>query len=118
MAKLSNASVKIGDIFYDSWGYDQTNIDFYQVVGLRGKSSVELRAIHSLHEPDGYMSEKVRPDVGNFKLGKGYKTRLIDSNEESIVRRVREYAPGDVWAGSECLRLCGPDKELVATHYA
>ena len=26
------ALVKVGDIFYNSWGYDQTNIDWYQVV--------------------------------------------------------------------------------------
>lgn len=32
--------VKVGDFFYSSWGYDQTNIDFYKVVGLTpsGKS--------------------------------------------------------------------------------
>lgn len=23
---------KVGDIFYTSWGYEQTNIEFYQVV--------------------------------------------------------------------------------------
>ena len=26
--------VKVGDIYYTSWGYDQTNIDFYEVVPL------------------------------------------------------------------------------------
>lgn len=32
--------VKVGDFFYSSWGYDQTNIDFYKVVGTTksGKS--------------------------------------------------------------------------------
>jgi hypothetical protein len=24
--------VKVGDIFYSSWGYDQTNVDFYKVI--------------------------------------------------------------------------------------
>jgi hypothetical protein len=28
--------VKIGDIFHFSWGYDQTNVDFYQVIDKRG----------------------------------------------------------------------------------
>lgn len=27
----------VGDIIYDSWGYDQTNIDFYQVVAVTAK---------------------------------------------------------------------------------
>ena len=31
-------SVKLGDWFYCSWGYDQTNVDFYKVVGVTPKS--------------------------------------------------------------------------------
>jgi len=27
-------ALKVGDILYDSWGYDQTNVDFYQVVAV------------------------------------------------------------------------------------
>lgn len=27
----------IGDVFYCSWGWEQTNIDFYQVVAIKGK---------------------------------------------------------------------------------
>jgi hypothetical protein len=30
--------LKVGDIFVCSWGYDQTNIDYFEVVGLHGKS--------------------------------------------------------------------------------
>lgn len=29
--------VEVGDFFVSSWGYDQTNIDFYKVVGLTKK---------------------------------------------------------------------------------
>lgn len=25
---------KVGDVFYRSWGYDQTNVDFYELVSL------------------------------------------------------------------------------------
>lgn len=37
--------VKVGDVFRSSWGYDQTNIDFYEVTRLIGKSTVEVRPI-------------------------------------------------------------------------
>jgi hypothetical protein len=37
-------NIKIGDIFYNSWGYEQTNIDFYQVVSTTAKT-ITLRAI-------------------------------------------------------------------------
>lgn len=30
--------MKEGDILVSSWGYDQTNVDFYQVVGVSGKT--------------------------------------------------------------------------------
>ena len=33
-------SIVIGDVLYNSWGYDQTNIDYYQVVG---KTAAKLR---------------------------------------------------------------------------
>lgn len=28
------ATVKIGDVFVRSWGYDQTNVDFYEIVSV------------------------------------------------------------------------------------
>jgi hypothetical protein len=34
----------VGDVIYNSWGYDQTNIDWYQVVEVKPKSIV-IRAI-------------------------------------------------------------------------
>ena len=30
----NKAGVKVGDVFYTSWGYDQTNVDFYQVIAI------------------------------------------------------------------------------------
>ena len=29
-------SLRVGDILYSSWGWEQTNIDFYQVIAIRG----------------------------------------------------------------------------------
>ena len=34
----------IGDVLYTSWGYDQTNVDWYQVTKVKGKS-IWLRKI-------------------------------------------------------------------------
>ena len=39
-------NIKPGDIFYNSWGYEQTNIDFYQVVKTTAKT-ITLRKIKS-----------------------------------------------------------------------
>ena len=45
--KVNKYGVKVGDVFYESWGYGQTNIDFWQVVRLRGTTQIVLRAIKS-----------------------------------------------------------------------
>lgn len=55
--------VEVGDLFYNSWGYDQTNIDFYQVIE-KTKSTFTIREIagRSLGEaPSGPMSDYVTP---------------------------------------------------------
>lgn len=39
-------NIKVGEIVYNSWGYDQTNIDFYQVTATTAKT-ITLRAIQS-----------------------------------------------------------------------
>ena len=54
-ARLHN----VGDILYSSWGYDQTNIDFYQVTSLVGKKMVMLTKIASRIVPsDNQYSNK------------------------------------------------------------
>jgi hypothetical protein len=35
----------VGDILYTSWGWEQTNIDFYKVLGLHGKKSISIVAV-------------------------------------------------------------------------
>lgn len=37
--------MKEGDIYYISWGYDQTNVDFYRVIKLRGKTQAVVQAV-------------------------------------------------------------------------
>lgn len=43
--KVNKYGVKVGDIFSASWGYEQTNNNFFQVVALVGESSVRVREV-------------------------------------------------------------------------
>jgi hypothetical protein len=53
-------------IVYDSWGYDQTNIDWYQIVKI-GPRSVTLRPIAGqIVEATGSMSGQTIPAPGHF----------------------------------------------------
>jgi hypothetical protein len=57
------------DIIYNSWGYDQTNIDFYQVVEVKEKSIV-IRAIcqETVKQDDEHgMTERVVARRDKFK---------------------------------------------------
>ena len=44
MPNPADYGVQPGDIFHDTWGYDQTNVDWYEVTGLTG-ASVRMRPI-------------------------------------------------------------------------
>jgi len=40
-------TLEVGSILVSSWGYDQTNIDYYQVTKLIGKTMVEVQEIRA-----------------------------------------------------------------------
>src|SRR5690606_23434396 len=48
--KAFRHSLKVGDILCSCWGYEQTNVDFYQVVELKGKSTVVLQELAQKRE--------------------------------------------------------------------
>ena len=51
--------IKVGDVFYSSWGYDQTNVNFFQVVEIKEKM-VKIREIAQiLTYQGGAYGEKV-----------------------------------------------------------
>ena len=70
---------KVGDFLYQSWGYDQTNIDFFQIIEVLPKS-VKIRPISQImvKNSEGFMCENVMPDKDNF-------------TGESITRPVKAY---------------------------
>lgn len=118
-AEKKNAfGVKVGDIFSASWGYEQTNIDFYQVIALRGKTQVVLAAIGAYSRQDGFCSAMVKPKKDDFLTG-GYITRLQRHGETSIVRTVKKFENGSIWAGSgdEMLKLTDWETEHNETSY-
>lgn len=54
--------LKGGELLVSSWGYDQTNVDFYAVTRVSGKR-VWIRRIASDGEATGPMQERVWPRV-------------------------------------------------------
>lgn len=62
--------LRVGDILYTSWGYDQTNVEFYQVVSLTA-ASAKIRQIGEDVTSRSRGSDRVSAQKGKFL---GYPT--------------------------------------------
>lgn len=58
-----NHNVKVGDIFVASWGYEQTNLDFFLVTELVGAQSVRILPVHLGVVEEETMSHGMARDV-------------------------------------------------------
>lgn len=67
--------IKVGDIICNSWGWEQTNIDFYQVTRLVGRTKFEVKEISQSRTEDGFMSGKCS----------ALKDRFIENGEIHIL---------------------------------
>lgn len=56
---------KVGDLFKTCWGYDQTNIEYFELVELKGKMGV-LREIAQERTETGFMQGKCVPVPGQY----------------------------------------------------
>lgn len=56
----------VGDVIYNSWGYDQTNIDFYEIVKTSAHF-VWLQSIARDLKETGFMSGEVTPCPGTCR---------------------------------------------------
>jgi hypothetical protein len=71
------ANVKVGDIFIDSWGWEQTNVDFYQVVAKPSAKTIVVREIacETVEGSEGMMCRNVRAVPDAF-IGEEMKKRI------------------------------------------
>lgn len=83
--KRENATrnLVVGDVLRASWGYDQTNIDYYLVVGLVGKAMVEVVEIGAHSENNGNMTGTSAPDVTN-KIGEVMRKKATGANGDTV----------------------------------
>jgi len=88
---------KVGDIIHHSWGYGQTQADFYQVVKLTDKT-VTVRAIgaKTVEGSEAYMSRRAMPVKDNF-LTERLHSALVKhcDGKEEIRKRISAYVQND-----------------------
>ena len=100
MPNPADYGVQVGDIFHDTWGYDQTNVDWYEVTGLTG-ASVRMRPIaHDyIEDGPGAMTGKSTPRPGEF-TGPEFTKRIYDYDGEVHVNSPSGYGSCSPWDGT------------------
>ena len=88
--------VNVGDIFVCSWGYDQTNIDYYKVLEVKNKSVV-ISAIGQDRNYTGHMQGECNP-LPDVVIGEP-KTKRILPNGDSVSLKMTSYSWAYPWNG-------------------
>lgn len=100
-AEENQANYQVGDILVSSWGYDQTNIDYYQVIERTAKMAT-IQKICKEFLDSGYPSEdKVIPLKDAF-VGKPKKKKI-----GTYGITLSSYETASLWDGK-------PDYETAA----
>lgn len=94
---MNHNSLQIGSILYASWGYDQTNIDFYEVTKLIGRCTLELRELGQQQIPnDSSICGKTKPIPGCY-ISEPFRKRI---NIRGSVK-INEVIRARIWSGDE-----------------
>lgn len=98
--KAYSHTLKVGDFLDSSWGYDQTNIDFYQVVEVISDKTVKIRGVKQSLEDTGYRGQdRVRPVKDSWGGHLGDKPHLKRVGIGDHIR-VRSYATASPYEGN------------------
>ena len=94
MAVENQDKYKVGDVLVSLWGYDQTNVDYYQVIEKTAKMvTIQKIASESVEIHCGGAYESVMPTKNNF-IGKPIKKKV-----GAYGVNLNSYATASHWDG-------------------
>lgn len=118
---MENVKPEVGMILVSSWGYDQTNIEFFKIVKVSNKSVWIQQLRNKVVEQTGFMSETVVPSDEVSKggwvdapdgVGQVYDPDHVPAPERKVWKgdsvKLSSYAWARVW----------DNKPKYASHYA
>jgi len=113
---INKYGVKVGDIFFMSWGYEQTNLNFFVVTELVGNQSVRIKeCVLKTTEESMYshgMARDVAFDTSKFEIlerslfckddqkGKGMLKRVCQMGD-SVYLNMTSYANAYPYKGAK-----------------
>ena len=89
-------SFKVGDLLSCSWGYEQTNVDFYQVVALKGRTMITVKKC--------YPERNVVKSISSMSQDVSYFLPdhiIAAEDEEPLTRKVKNFTRGNLPAGDQ-----------------
>ena len=103
--KAFSHGYKVGDTLYSSWGYGQTNIDFYEVVDASSAKTIKMR--------------KVGKQVVKQETGSDYvvPTKGIFSDSKVLTKRVRPNHSVKISSYANAYKWDGKPKRQTASGY-
>ena len=104
--KVNKYGVKVGDLFEASWGYDQTNVNFFQVIALVGECSVRVREVYPRmidENPTCGMAADRTYAITNELLPPASRSCFIEDQENGDLKRLRPgYSKDPKEANKNC----------------
>lgn len=100
---------KPGDVLKSVWGYDQTNVDYFEVVAVVGKM-LDIRPLQQAQKGDGYGgSSKCVPLPGSYQGEAVYRVRAQERGIKS---------PSYSWLNREEPKIVGGVKVYEASYWS
>ena len=95
-AKNFQHGYQVGDILVSVWGYDQTNVEFYQVTELIGSKSIEIQMVSSKVVKESRGSEMVVPIKDRFIRSEKPLRKKVDTRRAV---KLNSYSYARPWSG-------------------
>ena len=106
--RAAGHGLQVGDVLRASWGYDQTNIDYYQITARIGAQTVEYRPIGRISE--GVMTGYCVPSPDAF-TGPAKRARVSEYGDRETIKvsscaTAHKIRPAELPGG---IKAYGPD---------
>lgn len=101
-ASADNSAFEVGHILANTWGYSMTLVDFYEVVGKRGKTILQLRELgHTVVSGEAGYQGSVIPALGEY-AGEMFERRVQGKPSDPRVKISDGQGSAYLWDGKPC----------------
>ena len=88
LAETNRKEINVGDLFATSWGYEQTNVDFFQVIEKVSATRVKVQRINlKVNETTSWASDNISPIKDDF-IG---EPMIKTINKYGNISKIDEY---------------------------